>query len=366
LQHLYLPRWLNKNIVERNNFITANDFKRLFFKRLMKYRYLIIATIFVFGLALYIYAKNKPVTYTSQATIFSLSGANDNPATSSALSMLLGAEAGKSFNEETSINIIELAQSRAIREAVAAIPVPSKGNKIIASLLIDTINVHRGLLESKIEPPQNRDSLIILAGDILNDGIVATINKNNSFVLSYTGRSEEMVKIISYGFIEKITQFYIDLKREKAKRDYEFATSKVDSLRRVMGAKDYKLIAIDKKTLFTNTDKMQFRVPTENLVEDKQLIRDQYTQAVINQQSAAYKLQKDTPLIRVLDKPDPPYEKKRSSGILYAFIGFIAGSIFICGLVTARLLFQYTRQELSRAIFSVTSPEITSTTASAL
>ena len=175
-----------------------------------------------------------------------------------------------------------------------------------------------------------------------------------------------MVKIISYGFIEKISQFYIDMKREKAKRDYEFATSKVDSLRKVMRTKDYRLIEIDKKTLFTNTDKMQFRVPTENLVEDKQLIRDQYKQAVINQQTAAYKLQKDTPLIKVLDKPDPPYEKKRSSGIFYAFIGLLAGSIFTCGLVTANLLFRYIRQELSRAIFSVTSSDTSSTTASVL
>ena len=350
----------------QKNFITTTDFKSLFFKRLIRYRYIIIISTFISGLLFYIYAKNKPVTYTSQATIFSLSSTNDNPTTSSALSMLLGSQAGKSFNEETSINIIELAQSRAIREAVAAIPVPSMGNKIIASLLIDSINAHRGLIEPKIKLPENREDLIISAGDILNDGLKATINKNNSFVLTYTERSEAMVKIISYGFIEKISQFYVDIKREKAKRDYEFATSKVDSLRRVMGTKDYKLIEMDKRSLFTNTDKMQFRVPTENLVEDKQLIRDQYTQAVINQQTAAYKLQKDTPLIKVLDKPDPPYEKKRSSGLFYAIIGLLAGSIFICGLVTANLLFRYIRQELSRAIFSVTSSDTSSSTASVL
>ncbi|MEO6221300.1 MAG: hypothetical protein ABIO81_12785 [Ginsengibacter sp.] len=352
--------------MSRNNFITTTDFKRLFFKQLIRYRYVIIISTFICGLLLYLYVKSEPFTYTSQATIFSLSNTNDNPGTSSALRMLLGSEAGKSFNEETSVNIIELAQSRAIREAVAAMPVPSMGNKIIAALLIDSTNAHRGLIEPEIQLPEKREDFITSAANILDDGLVATINKNNSFVLAYTGRSEEMVRIISYGFIEKISQFYVDIKREKAKRDYEFATSKVDSLRRVMRTKDYKLIEIDKKTLFTNTDKMQFRVPTENLVEDKQLIRDQYTQAVINQQAAAYKLQKDTPVIKVLDKPDPPYEKKRSSAIFYAFVGFLGGAIFICGLITARLLFRYMRQEVSKALFSVTSPETTSSTASAL
>ena len=352
--------------MSQNNFITTADFKRLLFKRLIKYRYVIIISTLVCGLLLYIYAKNKPPTYTSNATIFSLNNTNDNPTTSSALSMLLGSGASRNFSEETSINIIELAQSRAIREAVAAIPVPSMGNKIIASLLIDSINTHLGLLESEIKPPENREDLIVSVGDILNYGLTATINKNSSFVLTYTERSEEMVKIISYGFIEKISQFYIDIKREKAKRDYEFATSKVDSLRKVMRTKDYKLIEIDKKTLFTNTDKMQFRVPTENLVEDKQLIRDQYTQAVINQQSAAYKLQKDTPLIKVLDKPDPPYERQKRSGILYGIMGFLVGGLFMGVLIIGKLFLRYTRQEISRALFGSTPSETTTTTASVL
>ncbi len=68
-------------------------------------------------------------------------------------------------------------------------------------------------------------------------------------ILSYTGRSPELVRTISYGFINKISLFYIQLKQEKARRDFEFATGKVDSLRSVMNSKDNQLIAIDKRTL---------------------------------------------------------------------------------------------------------------------
>jgi len=174
----------------------------------------------------------------------------------------------------------------------------------------------------------------------------------------------KLVKIVSYTLIDKISQFYIDLKREKAKHDYEFATNKVDSLRRVLGTKDYTLIAMDKRTLFTNTDRMQYKVPAENLIEDKQLIRSQYTQAVINQQSAAYKLQKDTPLIRVLDKPDPPFDKQRRSWILYGIVGFFLGAAGVAGIITGRLLLRYTGQELTRALLGTTPSENTSTTAS--
>jgi hypothetical protein len=356
--------------VNKSNFISTPEFARLIFEKIKRFRYIIIISGIICAVLLGLYAKNSPVFYTSKATIFSLSSTNDNTTTSSAISLLLGTEANKSFSEETSINIVELAQSRAIREAVAGMQVPSMGNKLIASLLIDDYNNHRSLMEPKIKAPQNKEELITVAASLLNDGLSPSINKNNSFILNYTGRSEEIVKVISYGFIEKISQFYVDIKREKAKRDYEFATNKADSLRRVLGAKDHRLIAIDRRTLFTNTEKMEFRVPTENLIEDKQLIRNQYSQAVINQQTAAYKLQKDTPLIRVLDKPDPPYDKKRKSTILYSILGFLTGSVITGALVISGLLLRFIKQETARALFgsmpSGTSAGTTTTTASAL
>lgn len=344
--------------------LTTTGTASLIFKRVKKYRWVIILGAAVLGLLLAIYAKNSPVTYTSKAILFSLTSSNDNATASSALSLLLGSESGKTFNDETSINIIELAQSRTTREAVAATRVPAMGNRMIAALLADDINDHRGLFQHTVKPPKDSLDLVTWGGEILKPAIVASINKNNSFVLNFTGRSEELVKIISYEFIDKISQFYIDLKREKAKRDYEFATGKVDSLRRVMNAKDNVLIATDNRTLFTNTERLQYRVPNENLLADKQMIRNQYAQAVANQQSAAYKLQKDTPLVRVLDKPEPPFDKDSKSVILYGLIGLVAGAALTAGLLVSRLVLLYTKQELSKAIFGI--PATTSTTASVL
>ena len=71
--------------------------------------------------------------------------------------------------------------------------------------------------------------------------------------------------------------------------------------------------------------KLEFRVPTENLLADKQMIRQQYAQAVANQQNAAYKLQKATPLIKILDKPEPPYDVENKSAVFYGLMGLFAG-----------------------------------------
>ena len=199
--------------------MTTQELTTLIFQRLKKVRLIITTVAVAAAFALVLYAKQKPVTYTSRSSVFPLTSGNDNNATSSTLSALLGTETTKSFSDDASINIIELAQSRTTREEVASIRDSSMGNKTIAELLIDDINNHRGWFESKVKKPANEYALIIWAGQVLKNGLNASINKNNMLILSYTGRSPELVRIISYGFIDKISLFYIQLKQEKAKRD---------------------------------------------------------------------------------------------------------------------------------------------------
>ncbi len=343
--------------------MTSQELTIAFFHRIKKNKYLIVCGALICTAVFVIYALKTPVTYTSTATIFPLTASSDNGSATSALSALFsGGDNNQSFTNDASVNIVELALSRTTREAVAAIRDSSHSNKTIAELLINDINDHRSFLESKIPMPSSEEAMITKAVQILKDGLSASINKNNSFVLTYTGRSPELVKMISYGFIDKISVFYIDLKREKSKRDFEFATSKVDSLKHIMNAKDNQLIAIDKKTLFTNTSKMEFRVPTENLITDKQMLRQLYAVAVANQQNAAYKLQKATPVIKVLDYPDPPYDVQNKSPLIYGIIGLFIGLILSIGYSSIRLLVKYAKEETSKAIYGEKN-ENTSTTA---
>ncbi len=344
--------------------MTTADLTRGIFKRLKKFMYIILISGLIVAVLLYTYAKRTPVTFTSRATVFPLSSSPESSGTSSALSVLLGTDS-KNFSDDASINIVELAQSRTTREAVAATVIPSMGNKSIAALLVDDINNHLSWMEQKVQPPPTQEQLIIWGGRVLYGGLSATINKNNMLVLTYTGRSESLVKVASYEFIDKISQYYIELKREKAMRDYRFAEYKVDSLKRVLNAKDYQLIAIDKRTLFTNTEKLEFKVPVENLIQEKQMVNNQYIQAVANRENAAYKLQKATPVIKVLDKPEPPYDSQSKSATLYGVLGFFLGSFIVAGLAIAGIIFKFIRLEANKAIFGGTS-KTTTTTATVL
>ena len=341
--------------------MTASEITPLIFKRLKKFRFIILATGLILAVLLAWYAKKTPVTFTSRATVFPLTSSPESNNTSSALSMLLGSSDSKSFSDDASINIVELSKSRTTGEAVASSIIPSMGNKTISELLVDDINSHLGLMEKKFVAPASPERLKVWGGQVLQAGLTATINKNNVLVLTYTGRSEALVKVISNGFIDKISQFYINLKKEKAQRDYDFAVNKADSLHGVMGSKDYQLIAIDKRTLFTNTNKLEFRVPTENLLADKQMIRSQFAQAVANRENAAYKLQKATPLIKILDYPEPPYDVQKKSAVMYGVFGFFVGVIIVAGLSITGIILGFIQREVSKAIFGGTTKTTTST-----
>ena len=336
--------------------MTTADLTRLIFNRLKKFRFIILAAGLLVGVLLYFYAKRTPVTFTSRATVFPLTSSPESSGTTSALSVLLGTDS-KNFSDDASINIVELAQSRTTREAVAATVIPAMGNKTIAALLVDDINNHLSWMEQKVKLPPTQEQLIIWAGGVLGSGLSATINKNNMLVLTYTGRSQDIVKEISYQFIYKISQYYIELKREKARRDYEFAENKADSLKRVLNVKDYQLIAIDKRTLFTNTSKLEFKVPVENLIMEKQMINNQYLQAVANRENAAYKLQKATPVIKVLDKPEPPFDTVQKSTLTYMMIGGLLGFFIGILMVSWKVINKYMADELNKAIEKASKPK---------
>lgn len=325
--------------------ITYNNIR----KRLI----LILVFSLICAAALAILAFKSGLKYTSNAVIFPLTNSESASSSSSVLSALTGRfDMGKNFTEENSVNIIDLAQSRTISEEVARTAVPSMDNKTIARMLFEEYNKNKFFFQKSPQINTDDSSLAIwAANEQLRPNLSAVITKNNSFLINYTGKSPELVKVISYTYIDKISSYYIAIKREKSRQDFEFATRKADSLRSVLNAKDKNLIGMDNKTLFTNTDRLQFKVPVENVILDKQMIRSQYADAVANQQNAAYKLQRATPVIKVLDKPDPPYDTSSRSPILFAIGGFIGGFAFLSFLLSIPVLFKFSREEFRKLIY---------------
>jgi hypothetical protein len=217
-------------------------------------------------------------------------------------------------------------------------------------LLADEINNSAGLFSSKIKIPADSFKLVSLGGDILKSSIDAKINKNGVLELAFTNTNEDLVKPVTEVLIAKISDFYIDLRTQKAMMDYNFTVKKIDSLNYVVNGFDRKAIALQNSTFFT-PDRLEYSLPKENLTGDRDSIKSQREAAIANRDEALWTLQKATPIISILDKPDPPFSVEKKSPVMWAFVGFFMGIFFGTLFAISGLLYRYIKAEINRSVF---------------
>jgi hypothetical protein len=326
--------------------------------RLKKYSWLIAIIAAAFGGFFYYMAKQSVLMYTAKSTVFPLNGTTD-ASPGSTISSLLGlGEGTKSFTGDASINIVELANSRRTREAVAMVRIPSLKNKSVSELLIEENNKHTGFMQNTtIDPPKDSLSKINIASNLLKGAFSAKINKTGILELYFINSSPELVREVSYIYIDKLSEFYIDLKKKKAQIDFEFAVKKADSLLQVLNQLDKRAIALDESTFFTNEGLKRYNLPKINLAQDKATVQSQYYYAVNNRESAAYRLQKETPIIEILDKPEWPFDTVQKSTFTYVLMGVFLGLVIGIFLVSWKVINKYMADELNKAIEKASKPK---------
>lgn len=339
--------------------MTNFDLIKNLIKRLKKFSWAIILIGLAVGGVFYFKASKSIINFTAKSTVFPLNSTSDNTISTNAISNILGlADAPKSFTADAAINIVELAGSRRTRDAVAGAQIPTLKNKTIAQLLVEEHNRHTGFMQNEeIKLPLDSATLMNIASDMLANTFSAKISKTGILELYYTNSNPDIVKEVSYTFVNKISEFYTDLKKKKAQVDFEFAVKKADSLKNILDALDRKAIQLDESTFFTNDELKRFNLPKINLESDKQTVQSQYYYAVNNREAAAYKLQKETPIIEMLDKPEGPYMMSAKSPKVYAIAGIVLGILLGAVIFSWKVLSQYVGAELNKAIEKASQPK---------
>ena len=335
--------------------MNTTELIREILNRIGRYKILILVAGIITALVLFFYVKRERPVYTAKATIFPLSNSLDN-SSSSALSGILGlGDAPKSFSNEAAINIIELTLSRYVREAVALSRLPAFGNKTITQLLVEDHNSHKSFLEKDIKIPSDSISLAITGAGFLQPGIVAKMSKNGVFEIYFSHPNKSLISPISYVLIDRVSQFYIDLKIKKATADYDFTVRKIDSLDIILKGIDHRAIRMQNTTLFA-PDKLEYEIPKEKINVDKQRYMKQRDISLNNQEEALWRLQKLTPIISVLDKPTEPFTVIKSSAVTYAVIGLVTGCLSAAFLSVFWVLYKYAKNEIERSLLGTGTP----------
>lgn len=334
--------------------MTNRQFLREVLLRLIRLKWIIFACGLFGAVLMFFVARSVAPQYTAKATVFPLNASADNAGAASALTNLLGlAETPKSFVQEASINIVDLALSRNTRESVAMTPLPSKNNKLIADLVIEEYNKHKRFYQPKInhpKGPEKNKQLAAVGGSLLNDRFFAKINKNGILEINCTSTDPELAGAIAYVFVDKISAFYKELKIKKAKWDYDFVSGKVDSLEQEIRNVDGGSVSYSKKMLFVPDDKLEFQLPKQNNSMEKSRIVRQRDLSIDNKEEALWRLQKVTPIIEMLDKPDPPFETNQPSKLLYGIIGLITGTLLFSMIALSGIFFSYLNAGIRKLI----------------
>ena len=310
---------------------------------------------------LYSYAKSQPVKYIAKASVYPLT-TKEVSATGGLISTLTGGKSDgmNNLSQEASISLDELANSRRIRENVAATKLPQFKNQTIASLLIQNEMKYQPFYATKLKMPKKETDVIALGSSIILQNLTAKTNKGDLFQVSFTSTAQELVSPITYVFINELTSFFISLKVKKARIDYDFTVRKIDSLRLVMNAYDQRAVKLSNSTMFVPPGKIEYEIPKENLINDKTRVVGIYNGAANNKEEALWRLQRAMPILEMLDKPEAPFEKIRKSPMQFAIIGFILGCFLGLVLCIFDILLKYVRAQIKQVV--AVSPEQPSVT----
>jgi hypothetical protein len=328
---------------------------KIIFGRLKKYRTIVLAAGVLMAVLAFFYARSKRTTYTSKATVFPLISPNDNNISNSMLGGILGiSDIPKSFSAEATINIMELAQSKSLRQSIALARLPKFQNKTMAELLIEDINEHQSFFSTKVKVPEDSVELAIKGAEILKPNIVPKMSKNGVLEIYFTGTKEEYITPFSNVVIEKVSKFYVDLKKRKALDDYNFTLDKIDSLQKMIKDIDRQAVTLQNQSMFTPSDLLEYAIPKENVNSEKARILRQHNMYINNRDEAVWRLQKVTPIIEVLDKPTAPFDVTSQPKLLMMAIGFIAGCFLGALALISGILYSFAKNEISRNIFGET------------
>lgn len=320
--------------------------------RLKRFKWLILLAGLLFGLGMYYYAKKIPPTYTSFASLFPVSLNSQSLTADGGLGAILGKSgSGGSINiGEANINFNDLAMSRTSSEAVALTKVPEFAYESVAVLLINEYNKKLKPWQEKIIIPKNSEELMIIGGSFVRGGLQTKVSKTGAIELRFTNTNPDLLTPISNIIIDKLSQFYIDLKITKARNDYNFMLKKKDSIESALKVIENKLVRMNNTTMFVNDKKLQYTIPQENALADRDRLRSMRVSAYNSLEDALWRLQRVTPIIKILDKPLPPHSVSATSTKIYAGIGFLIGALLSTLIVISDLLFKFLTAQVNKSL----------------
>ncbi|ATP58006.1 lipopolysaccharide biosynthesis protein [Pedobacter ginsengisoli] len=340
--------------VKENNEISLKDlilkFRELFRYLLSKWAVILCYGI-IGGVLGFTYGWfNKPVY--SAATTFVLEegdkggGIGQYAGLASMVGIDLGGSSGGSIFQGD--NILELYKSRTMITKTLLTPAEYAGK---AQLLIDRYIDFNQLREGWAKRPELKDiefrnsSQFTRLQDSVLGAIVNDINKNylivdkpdkklNIIKAEVKAKDEFFAKSFNEQIVKNVNDFYIQTKTKKSLLNIGVLQRKTDSVRTVMNGAIYTgAVATDATPNLNLARQAQRTIPVQRSQFSVEANKAMLSELVKNLELSKIALNRETPLIQVIDKPIFPLQKEKTGKIkgliLGGFIFVFSASLFL-------------------------------------
>lgn len=274
----------------------------------------------------------KEVTYTSRLTFAveeKTSGAGNLAGIASQFGFDLGGGGGGLF---TSDNLVLLLRSQNIIESSLLTPLAQLNNDHLLNAYLKE-HFAKELTKGKLKliaPDKARNgfsrledsTLLVVINRVQNATKVGRLDKKASIIdLQITDTNEQWAYLMSLQLIEKAKAMYLELKTGKTTRTLSVLENRVDSVKNALdGLMGAAAVEADQNQSLVL---MRARVPAAKKQMEIQLLTAMYGELVKNLELTRFTLEREEPVILIIDHPTTPLPIKGKGRITLSIIGLI-------------------------------------------
>lgn len=253
--------------------------------------------------------------------------------------------------------MIGVLRSRNISEAVTSDSIEWKGEKRLVADIIYDIYPHTPSVISTVKswifpfhiPTQKEAKVFSTASTIRSSmSVEATPDGFINMVISFY--APDVAGLISQLYITKLDEYYKRQKTAKASNSVSFFTQRADSIGKELKATTNSLARFLDQHRGNIFAKDQVYPAELRIRQD--ILKQMFVTLTLSKEQAAAQLQQDTPIIQVLDHPNPPYKSIRPSKMLYLGVGLIFGILVGIFWVCRKLLYEDVEQIVKTQLLS--------------
>jgi hypothetical protein len=316
---------------------TLNTIKTLLFKSLI---YILPISLIAGSINAY-FAKQKKPIYTSYSKIFPMNAEGGNDPTS-AIKAQFGISSGSGAGKFYNIN--ELMQSRTLSRKTVQYPTNNAKHLKLYEWIIEDQNTNIFSDSKKIILSKDSLENINTASEILKSAVNIKTEKSDFTSIQVACYNPELALRINECVLNSLSDFYIQSKTEKARKDLIGIKNLKDSLENALDIVERATLGFQDDIKFLVKEGPTLpRIKLERLREE---IIEQYRATSTTYSNANFTLLNESPIFQILDKPMTPVNVQAITWKPSFIIAFAITFIFLSLFAIRKPIFEIIMNEL--------------------